>query len=872
MRSRSGLPAIGTVAGLLATALAMPVGGVRAQELPEPAIPPRHPYLALTQDDIARAHARAEALPWARRALDECASSADAAMDEPLLPLPEQGDTKHWDIAARLFTVARAHAFTGEPRYAEWVRDGLVAYADIYPGLAMTNRRCKLFTQSSLYEAIFAVAVAQAYDLVADSGALSDAERAHIEGDLLRPLVACFKVDDLANDPRIEDLHYRCYNFQAWHIAAVGLIGLAIGDADFVRYALDSPYGYRHLIAHDINDDGIFWERSVGYHRFVLNALLPLTEAMLHCGVDLYALRVPCDRARGEGPHYVTDTSDADKSLRLMFEAPFYLMFGDTSYMGMGDSGSGPQGAEWVDLIGYHRYRDAKLAWLLNRDVPLTGGEVTRGRVGFLHYYRHSYRYEGVRLDGEPVSWARHDAGYEIGDDAVTIDDGGMGQPDRYLLSDTDAGDFTLEWTMTRLADRGGEDRSWLVFHTDARDPANRKSFLLVPFCPEVGRAYRFRLEVGGDTCRLLRDGEVVATEPTVYARTPGWQWLIYDAPEPPGRAAPLDLPEGTFANTGRHENGCSLFPSTGVAILRQSAGPLTARPESTAVALSYGPYGGGHGHPDKLTIGLYALGRQWLPSFPSMPYETHWKAEWTAQTVSHNTLVIDGISQQPTGERDVQWPVDDAEHPVIGRLIDFAPESRRVSAECDSAYDGFVLRREVGLLGSCVVDALSAAPSAGAAAGEHRFDAVLHIDGDLVESTVALTPAAGPLGEHCGYQYVEQVETATIEEPGSFTYAAGHERLRVWVLPTGGAPITAIVATGLTDSPTGRMPMLILRMVADRATYVTVLEPVDPADPVTDVALERDAAGAITGVSVERASGRQVAPVQVEGAAGATR
>jgi hypothetical protein len=75
-----------------------------------------------------------------------------------------------------------------------------------------------------------------------------------------------------------------------------------VRDNDLVDWAVNSPYGLRHLIAHDIND-GMFWERSQSYQDFVLRALLPFTEAMLHCGTDLYQMTVPADRSRDEDSH-----------------------------------------------------------------------------------------------------------------------------------------------------------------------------------------------------------------------------------------------------------------------------------------------------------------------------------------------------------------------------------------------------------------------------------------------------------------------------------------------------------------------------------------------------------------------------------------
>jgi hypothetical protein len=223
----------------------------------ELSIPAQHPYLALTPDDIARAEGRIARFAWAKQSLANLVNQADDIVRRPLGKLPEKGDDAHHGIGSRLFTAAVAHALTRERRYAEWVRDGLVAYADLYPTLPMTNGRCKVFSQSSLYEATWLVPVVQAYDLVAASGVLTDAQKKHIEDDLLREAVKCFKVDDYEHDPRIGDLHYRCYNFQAWHISAVGLAGLALCDRALVDWAVDGRYGFKHLVAHDILADGL---------------------------------------------------------------------------------------------------------------------------------------------------------------------------------------------------------------------------------------------------------------------------------------------------------------------------------------------------------------------------------------------------------------------------------------------------------------------------------------------------------------------------------------------------------------------------------------------------------------------------------------
>jgi hypothetical protein len=533
----------------------------------------------------------------------------------------------------------------------------------------------------------------------------------------------------------------------------------------------------------------------------------------------------------------------------MMFQAPFYMAFPDLSYIALGDGDRGPLRTDWTRLIAWNRYRDPHLGWLLRREAGLGDG------LGFLHYYRYRYRYDQVRLDGRPIEWTTVGPTLKVSGDAILASDESKSQPDHYLLARAASRDFALDWTMTRLEARGKDDRAWLVFQVNPQNPAFRKAISLADDLPEIGRPYRFRLEVHGPQARLTRDGTVLAREPVTYEGSAGedWHWLVYDLPDPTSlggvsRPTPIAASEERtedravwsdqrVGNTGTFRNGCTLLPASGVAVLRRKAGDFTADRDATAVALSYGPYGGGHGHPDKLSIALYASGRQWIPHYGSMPYESTWKAQWTSHTVSHNTVVVDGISQRPAGPLDRMWPVDTEKDRVIGRLERFDPEGRLVSASCDSAYPGLVLNRQVRLRQHCVVDdfQIRANPKAPEAARKERqFDFVLHLDAAFTQSRPAMAARSDPLGEKCGYQHLQQRAAATVDGIGSLVFQDGERQLRIWTIAQGGSQ-DIILAEGPTNSPKERKPVLILRRRGPEARFLAVFEPVDPEHPLSE-------------------------------------
>lgn len=175
-----------------------------------------------------------------------------------------------------------------------------------------------------------------------------------------------------------------------------------------------------------------------------------------------------------------------------------------------------------------------------------------------------------------------------------------------------------------------------------------------------------------------------------------------------------------------------TVHPTSGYAILAD---------DHRYLLLKYGPHGGGHGHPDKLQLDLWADGVRLAPDAGSPAYTSPLQGPWIRQTLSHNTVLLDHTSQ-PEAEgtlinfRDpaehayglaealVAWPEDpDA---LVGRPGSWLREPRRTHVP---AYAGAVLHRSVLWTADYVVDLVRVQ-----APHDVPIDLAWHHRGDLLE------------------------------------------------------------------------------------------------------------------------------------------
>ncbi|MGF1735681.1 heparinase II/III domain-containing protein [Photobacterium satsumensis] len=155
---------------------------------------------------------------------------------------------------------------TGEQKYLDKVREILMGYADHYPdyeehGGIPYNGPGKANAQT-LCEANCHMDFARGYDFVRE--ALTAEERTHIEQNLLREGAEFMMLH------RSDQLH----NHEMKISSTIGVIGLLLDEQRFIDFAVNSPYGLRYQLEHGIIGEGLWFEGSIHYHYYALQALM----------------------------------------------------------------------------------------------------------------------------------------------------------------------------------------------------------------------------------------------------------------------------------------------------------------------------------------------------------------------------------------------------------------------------------------------------------------------------------------------------------------------------------------------------------------------------------------------------------------------
>ena len=301
--------------------------GALTQALASGAPASKENWLLVDREEIDAARRKAEHNPWARAALDALLARAGKALEQPVALPDRGGQWMHWysckrdgvtlqtisptehrcpkcgtvyrgdpydavvlshvhnRYSAEIRDLGLAYRFTGKAAYAGRAREILLGYADRYRKYPRHDingqdqvRGGRIMPQT-LDESTWLIPVAWGYALVRET--ITGTDRRHVEQDLLVEAAEVIRAH-----------HLGIHNIQCWKNSAVALAGWVTGNQELVREAIDDPErGFRAQIARGVTDDGLWFEGSLGYHQYTMQALWPLAEGARHAGLDVYSDR-----------------------------------------------------------------------------------------------------------------------------------------------------------------------------------------------------------------------------------------------------------------------------------------------------------------------------------------------------------------------------------------------------------------------------------------------------------------------------------------------------------------------------------------------------------------------------------------------------
>jgi hypothetical protein len=206
-----------------------------------------HPNLILTKSGVEKIRSNLGKVPLFDATLKSVKQEVDAeialGIDTPI-PKDFSGGYTHYRHKQNFIIAQKAgvlYQILQDDKYAVYIRDMLLQYEAMYKDLPVhpqerSYARGKLFWQC-LNDSNWLLYMSQAYDTIYNF--LSENERNKLETNLFRPFADFISLEN-------PQFYNRIHNHSTWGNAAVGMIGLVMGDDELIQRAL---YG--------IKDDGL---------------------------------------------------------------------------------------------------------------------------------------------------------------------------------------------------------------------------------------------------------------------------------------------------------------------------------------------------------------------------------------------------------------------------------------------------------------------------------------------------------------------------------------------------------------------------------------------------------------------------------------
>jgi hypothetical protein len=235
---------------------------------------------------------------------------------------------------------------------------------------------------------------------------------------------------------------------------------------------------------------------------------------------------------------------------------------------------------------------------------------------------------------------------------------------------------------------------------------------------------------------------------------------------------------------------------ASGLAFLRPAA--------DLDLMVKFGPHGGDHGHPDKLSLTGCWRGWRFSPDLGTPAYGVGSLESWYRQTLSHNTVLIDGASQPPAAGTLLRMDTKKLPH-VAGAAVEWN----------EGFYSGVRMRRIVLACAEYFVDVFLVSCNR-----PRRIDWIFHSAGEWTAEA--------------------QCEPATIEGGESYRHLSGVLKLRsrgspraawrdvdgsfcIWLAPS---PEDVFIGSAPANPPSLSNGFLLRRRTLADATFVAVMHP----------------------------------------------
>ena len=257
--------------------------------------------------------------------------------------------------------------------------------------------------------------------------------------------------------------------------------------------------------------------------------------------------------------------------------------------------------------------------------------------------------------------------------------------------------------------------------------------------------------------------------------------------------------------------------------VLKDGAGHAILRVDGhegpSSAVLTYGPFGGGHGHFDKLSFVYFALGKEqgYDPGrAKSQAYRLPVHKNWYRATTGHNTVLVDRQSQEG----------------VAGELTFFVENQNfaAAAARVDKAYEGIVHQKLLVMRPGYLlaVDILNATDGV-----EHTFDWIYHNRGEAIVSPQAVDEIAPVEGQ--GFDFIEGMRRGETGDVIRADVTNGDDHIHLLVNDEAASEV--LVGTGVGETVLDRVPLLCVTRRGTSATFAAVIDPTQGnGDPEVDV------------------------------------